>query len=394
MRILGQKLHLWGNAVSATPQYLGGFREFCSGAPSKRALVSYLVGPLLPPPAERDRVMFSNKGIAQEIPRSLNELGYEVDIVQWDDLNWRPSSRYDLFVGHGGVNFENVSHCLSAGTVQIYLSTGIYWKQCNRQEAKRLYDLAERRGYLLAPDQPICHSEEYANRVADGIICLGNINAAKTYKDFAPVSSIRNAVYPIAWRGLSKKAHERGRTHYLFFNGGGNVHKGLDLLLEAFSGTDLHLHVCQHISPQFAAAYGKELNEPNIHVYGHISMRSVQFETLAATCNWAISATCAEGQPGSILECMGYGMIPILPDAANIDLNDFGIRLEDCSVETIRTTLLAASQMPPEECKRRAQQAAAVIAADYTVEGFRSSFKSAVNEVAQLTHSDSRYLMQ
>lgn len=196
---------------AADLRFLAGFKEFCVGNPSHKALVSYLVDPLLPPPEQRDRTMFSNRGIAQQIPQALNELGYVVDIVQWDDLTWQPAHQYDLFVGHGGMNYERISHKLIPDTVRIYFSTGIYWKEWNIREAQRLYDLTVRRGHLLQPDRCIRHSEEYANRVADGIICLGNQEAVKTYRNFPLVIGINNGVYPVTWTGWKDKDYAHGR---------------------------------------------------------------------------------------------------------------------------------------------------------------------------------------
>jgi len=369
-------------AQTVRPRFLAGFSEYCVAPPSLKALVSYLVDPLVPPPDQRDRTVFSNWGIAQQIPQALNELGYEVDIVQWDCTDWTPSDSYDLFIGHGGINFEQLSRQLSTDTVRIYFSTGIYWKEFNVREARRLYDLAVRRGYLLQPDRFIRHSEEFANRVADGIICLGNQEAVKTYSQFPLVVGINNGVYPVTWEGFKDKDYQEGRQHFLFFSGGGNIHKGLDLLLEAFAGTELHLHVCQNIEPAFAEVYRYELTQcRNIHVYNEVPMRSHSFEALATRCNWVISATCAEGQPGATLECMGYGLIPILPTSANIDIEKFGLLLPDCNVDAIRATVLRAARMPVHECRERSLLARGTISQEYSPECFKRNFKDAVRQI-------------
>lgn len=364
------------------PQAILDFNEFCAGSPAKRALLSYLVSPLLPPRDKRDRTVFSNLGIAQQIPQALNELGYTVDIIQFDSKGWKLSKRYDLFIGHGGVNFEDLLCQLPKESVRIYFSTGIYWKEMNIREARRLFDLALRRGYLLLPDRTIRHSEERATRDSDGIICLGNTGATDSYRDFPLVIGINNAAYPVTWSDWKTKDFAKGRQHFLFFSGGGNVHKGLDLIVEAFVGTDLHLHICQRISEDFASAYSRELREyPHIHVYGPVIMRSPQFESLAQLCNWVISATCAEGQPGAIIECMGHGLIPVLPESANIDLDDFGIRLQECTIGHIRETALETAQMSISECKKRSQLTLDTVRLAYTPERFNRSLKAAVQRI-------------
>jgi hypothetical protein len=368
--------------IDQTKQVVLGFDEFCQAKTSKKALVSYLVSPLLPLNHYRNRAMFSNAGIAKCIPQALNELGYVVDIISYDNVKWRPAENYDLFIGHGGINFESISRQLPDKTIQIYFSTGIYWKESNIREARRIYDLALRRGYLIAPDRVIQNSEEFANQAADGIICLGNQEAVRTYKQFPCVIGINNASYPVTRLKSQTKDYEQGRKHFLFFSGGGNVHKGLDLLLEAFAGTDLHLHICQKIDPQFAKVYDYELRKcPNIHSFGFIPMRSAQFISLVNLCNWTILASCAEGQPGATIECMAYGLIPILPVSANIDLEDFGFQFPDSSIDAIRSIIYQASEIPVDDCKKRSSLSIKISETEYTAERFKQNFKSAVQEI-------------
>jgi glycosyltransferase involved in cell wall biosynthesis len=375
-------------AQLAKRRVITNYGEFCTLPCARRALLSYLVLPLLPPPALRDHVMFSNHGIAQEIPRALNELGFAVDIINHDNTSWLPTRDYDLFLGHAGINFERISRRLAEAVPRIYFSTGTYWRELNVQEARRLYELALRRGYLLPPDRFVRYDEEYANCSADGIICLGNQEAARAYAQFRKVMAISNAIYPVDWGGFGGKDFSEGRKHFLFFSGRGSIHKGLDRLLEAFVGLDAHLYVCQHVEPDFIRIYRRELAEtPNIHLLGFVKMRSPQFEQLAARCNWVILPTCAEGQPGSVIECMGYGLIPILPDAANIDLEDWGVRLADVDVGTIRSVAEQVTKIPAEECQRRAERVLAAARDIYSVEKFRANFKAAVSTILAMHES-------
>jgi hypothetical protein len=128
----------------------------------------------------RDRVKFSNRGIAQEIPRVLNELGYSVDIVNFDNRSWLPDRQYDLFIGHGGINFELISRCLPKRTFRIYFSTGIFWRELNTRVQRRAADLVSRMGIVLSSYRTVEHEEDYAVRNSDGIICLGNSRAVET----------------------------------------------------------------------------------------------------------------------------------------------------------------------------------------------------------------------
>jgi hypothetical protein len=371
-----------------TKQVIFGFDEFLSrpvegidtGA-EKKALVSYLVHDLAPPPNKRDTCNFSNAGIAQYIPRALNELGYSVDIVNFNNQQFTPQKNYDLFIGHGGINFESIEKRLDPRCVKIYFSTGVYWEEWNRVEGERRIALQTRKGVLLPSDRSIVRDEEYANMHADGIICLGNDHAKQTYHKFPRVININNAVYPDGY-SLSSKDFEKGRNHFLFFNGPGNIHKGLDLLLDAFTQIPQHLYVRQTIEPAFFKLYKKEVTEyPNFHLVPFLKKPSREFFSLMNTSNFVISPTCAEGQPGSIIECMAHGLMPILSKEANIDTKDFGILLQENSIDEILRVVREVSQKSPEWYQAHAALTMKEVQNFYSPEYFLESMKNAVRTI-------------
>ena len=374
-----------------TRQVILNFNEFLQNPglnnvvnPEKMALVSYLVEPLLPSQGKRDTSTFSNAGIAQYIPRALNELGYTVDIINYDNKRFVPNKKYDLFIGHGGINFETIVKKLDDACITIYFSTGTYWKEWNRVEKERLDALQKRRGVTLPADRQIEQDEEYANVNSDGIICLGNDHAKKTYDKYSHVINVNNAVYSDTYIP-SNKNFNTSRNNFLFFNGRGNVHKGLDLLLEAFTTqTEQHLYVRQNIESDFFKAYEKELTEySNIHIVPYLEKPSKEFFSLMDTCNFVISPTCAEGQPGSIIECMAHGLIPILSKEANIDTKDFGITLTENSVNEIIQTIKIVSEKPTEWHKSMSNLTINEIQNNYLPEHFLKNMNTAIHEIVK-----------
>ena len=139
--------------------------------------------------------------------KGLNELGYIVDVIEYTDTKFILDRNYELFIGHGGHNFEHIASRLSNDTTKIYFSTGIYWKEFNRREAERFRDLEKRRGVLLSYDRWITRSEEYANRSVDAIICLGNEYARHSYSQFPLVLNVNNASYPDNHRSFPQRLY-------------------------------------------------------------------------------------------------------------------------------------------------------------------------------------------
>jgi glycosyltransferase involved in cell wall biosynthesis len=359
------------------------YREYCAGRPYRRALVSYIVHPLLLPARFRQRVIFSPFGIAQEIPRALNEMGYSVDIINYDNTHWRPHRKYDLFIGHGAANFEQLAATLGPDTKKTYFASGLHCKIWKLLQAERAREFMERTGHVLRQDSTITFDEELAYRLATGIIYLGNLNAGASYAGLPNIHGINNSFYPVTWDGWKTKDYGAGRMEFLFFQGHGNIHKGLDRVIEAFAATPhLHLHVCQDVQPAFRRAYEGILSRAdNIHLYGFIRQRSDKFYELARRCNWILSATCAEGQPGSVIEMMAHGLIPIVPEAANINLDWWGVPLANCAPQRIAGTCLMASEIAAAECHAMSNAVIAETRQRYSIEHFRRSFQKAVQTI-------------
>jgi len=356
------------------------FREFCAKPPERRALLSYLVEPLLPPPQFRDRTMFSNRGIAQELPRALNELGFSVDVIDHRNTAFRPHEAYDLFIGHLPINFERIARALDPDTSIVYFATTLEWQESNRRQERRLAEVKQRRGCSLG--SRFCLSHESAKELAEAVICLGK-RTSNSFVGYSNVLLVENAAFPLNWSGWQTKDYRAARSSFLFFSGAGNVLKGLDLVLEAFAGTTLEVYVCTALEPDFARAFKRELTAfPNIHLENWIPARSPRFEELVSTCDWVIFPSCSEGHPGSVIECMAHGLLPIVSDAANLELPRGGIEIERLDAEAVRSAALRASQTDPGEIESAAKCLVDEVRARYSPERFRAAFKDAIRRVA------------
>jgi glycosyltransferase involved in cell wall biosynthesis len=188
---------------------------------------------------------------------------------------------------------------------------------------------------------------------ADAIIAIGpEANAATWRERFAgPIHTFDNAGYgETAFTGM-RKDFDRARRSFLFFASGGQVQKGLDLLLEIFPTLpELHLYVCSSFESErdFCACYRKELYAtPNVHPIGWVQVNGPEFSELTRRCASVILPSCSEGgQPGSVIQCMWAGLIPLVTREAMVETEDFGITLEDDSLDAIRRGVVTIAQQP------------------------------------------------
>lgn len=346
----------------------------------KKALVSYLPSPLLKPYQKRN---FSNAGIARSIPRALNEMGYSVDVIDLHNMKFIPNKKYDLFFGHTGSNFKKTYENLYIDTVVICFSPGDYWEFANKQEEKRFEDLRQRRGVTLPYDRhhkdPEC--EEFSYSVADGIICLGDNSILEPYSKFPLVVTLNNASYYDDHCDKIKKDFEKTRNNFLFFAGGGNVHKGLNLLLEAFSRTDKNLYICTMLDAEFKEEYKTELQRPNIHFMGWVKTRGNKYYEVVDKCSFIIFPSCSEASAGSVVECLNQGLIPIISRETRIDVSDMGIFLEECTVDEITKVVIEVSNKPVSWIKEKSHLARKTALCDYSEEMFIKNMKKNIEKI-------------
>jgi len=351
-------------------------------SPCKKALLTFLTLPFHHTVDDPLYIRFSVYGMSRSIVRALNGLGYIVDVVNWKDSEFLPEKKYDLFLGHAGFNFERIYEKLPKGIPTIYFSAGLYWRYWNQFEEERVRWLEERKGVKLPLDRPSFSNEERPYNLADGIITLGNEYTKQFFTKFPLVIPINNAAYHDDRFERVEKDYYSGRNNFFFFAGPGNLHKGLDLLLDAFVQTDAHLYICQVISEDFYQVYSTELeNYSNIHNIGFIPMRSQQFYELVDNCNFVISASSAEGSQGAIVECMHHGLIPVITPENTIDVGDYGVFLDCSSIDAIVDTIRELSQWSPEKCREMSQRTRSAAMKDFSVDAFERNMKAAVEQI-------------
>lgn len=338
------------------PRVLGYWNNKTSKK-KKRALLSYLSQPVIDELSGHKSIRFSNDGIATAWPKVLNKLGYEVDIINWDDCSFKFTKKYDVIIGHGGINFSMIQSQMNNDPF-IYFSTGSYWKYHNNKEKERFLDFKIRHNVILPMDRYIHKPEESALNNARAIVCLGNEELKNTYRDFNNVYTLPIGSFTSHSLKKSTVNIEMGRKNILFIAGAGNIHKGLDLVIEAISDLpEFTLHIYTFLDSKFTDFYDRILKSKNIIIHNFEPFPCQQFLDTTKICNVAIMPSCSEGSPGSIVESMIQGLVPIVSKEAHLDVDGFGTILQDNTVETIKRTILEISNESTKNLVKRSHLA-------------------------------------
>ncbi len=345
----------------------------------RHALLSYLTEPVVSDLRGEKLVRFSNHGLAVGWAKTLNKLGYIVDIIDWDNKSYSSAKDYDLVIFHGGKNFSNIMPALKNHPKIIHWLTGSYWKFNNSQEDKRLKDFARRHGVTVARDRYIYESEDEVNEAAEAIIVLGDPTMKETYPSkYKKVLTVNNASYPDDHFDTHKKNYGQAKNNFLFFAGSGNIHKGLDLLIDSFKDLDEHLYIVAHTDKDVLRVFKKELERPNIHLFGEVGMRTDPFYEVMNTCAFVILPSCSEGQAGSVIEAMNQGLIPIVSKETRLDTKNYGFTLLKSSIQEIRQTVLQAASMSADEVRALSRRTRRVALKDHSSKSFENQLKKAI----------------
>lgn len=355
-----------------------------AGKPRGNVLLSYVINPFLRSAGEAISDSHTHHWESFQIAQTFLDLGYAVDVISYMNSTFVPQRRYDYFIA-ARTQLERIAHSLNRDCVIVAHLDTAHWITSNSSAYTRLLDLKNRRHTGLKNSVKLIEAN-LAIEHAHLATVLGNDYTIDTYRYAGkpifriPIST--TAVYD--WN--PDKDFEHGRNHYLWFGSSGFVHKGLDLVLEAFTFLpEHHLTVCGPLDEEkeFVAAYHKELYEtPNIHAEGWVDVNGDRFRKIAARCAGLVYPSCAEGGGGSAITCMHAGIVPLLSREASVDIDaECGVLLHDSHVDSLVAAIRAFSGLPASRLQQMARNAWLRARAMHTREHFAMEYRRFVAEV-------------
>lgn len=195
----------------------------------------------------------------------------------------------------------------------------------------------------------------------------------QTYK--INVNGLNNEKFDIK----KKLSSEFDAKRFLWFGSLGLLHKGLDILIDAFSiASDLTLDV-----------YGVNTNElkaikeipSNVNICGRVAVLGEDFLKVAYEHTFVISASCSEGMNSGIATCMLHGIIPIVTPETGFDSFESILELESYNVEYIAEKLYRISNLSDQKLKEMSFNIFDFAHKNYTLDHFDKSINSIVQQI-------------
>lgn len=373
-------------AVRAVMRGLRNFRTVSLRAaqPSQgNVLISYLIDHFLVDPAKVPVThpihWHTNSWESWQMAQTFLDLGYNVDVICWMNRMFIPTAEYSVFIDVRH-NMERLTPFLDPACLKIQHLDCAHLSFLNAAESRRLLELQQRRGFTLLPRR--LEPPNLGIEHADCATILGNRFTAGTY------AYSGKTLYPLPLPSAARFAwpEEKDWTacsrNYIWLGSGGLVHKGLDLVLEAFAGMpDFHLFVCGPVNrePDFERAFHRELYETaNITTLGWVDTGSEEFRQLTLRCAGLVYPSCSEGQCGGVITAMHAGLIPVVSVESGVDVDEFGMLLPSSSVATIQAAALSLASLKPAVLESMARGAWETARSRYTRENYQKEYRSLV----------------
>lgn len=348
-------------------------------------LISYALWSLVPDAEHLDQAHTQHWEV-QQIVKTFLDLGYDVDVIHFTNMTFKPKKHYQVFFGVMW-DFERVARRLKLPCIKIYHATYAHWLDNNHHNYVRNLELKRRRGFSLLPWKLVQPSHSPEN--ADFITVLGNEYTMKTYEHCrkpmfrVPIPTSQTFDWP------QTKNFGAVRQKFVWFGSTGLVHKGLDVVLEAFANLpSFQLTVCGDVDcdSEFRKHFHKELYETsNIVTRGWVDVASKEFVDLANEHVAVLLPSCSEGGGGGVIVCMHAGMIPIVSYEASVDVSDdYGIVLKEISVEEIQRVVQEIAELPEDTLIRMSRMAWQHVRSHHSRENFSMTFKAAVEQMLQV----------
>lgn len=311
----------------------------------KTALLSYSIFPFINKSRSKIHPNFIE---VHELNRVLNLKKYNVDVYNntYDrKINY---NKYDLIIGEGlPISRFFKSNC-TKNIKTIYYATGSHPSFQNQASFNTLVQFYQKSHNWLEKSSRIVDQEwAIGASLSDYCIIIGNNETKKTYMPFHENERLFT-IYPPYYNSFDNINVElKDKNSYLWFGSYGLIHKGLDIVIEAFLlRKDLTLYICGYLEreKEVLEFYKQRINQSkNIVIVGFISIDSRKFCELMQICSFTVLTSVAEGMSTAVITVMGNGgLIPIVTRETGIDVN-MGICVESNSVNSLLTALEISS---------------------------------------------------
>lgn len=318
----------------------------------------------------------------------LSKLGYCIDVYYCgSDKIGIPESmyanKYDIILGFG---IQYIQLCqVNPNAIKIlFITENAPWVVREKYD-RRLTYFHERHPNIILQDSP--RTDFYTNEMFEisdcGIAVTGSHNLSCIQERLPNVYRLDvNGLFNKSFNVSASKNHSITKSHFVWFGSRGFVHKGLDVLIDAFAELpQLSLDVYGIDQSEYT---GIEMSE-NVSICGCVNVMDDEFINSVVNKNtFVVSLSCSEGMQTGITTCMMHGLIPIVTKECGVDDHDDILYFDNFDLESVKATLLSASMISTEQIREKEIRIHKKSIVDFSIESFAANFEKCFIQSHQL----------
>ena len=322
-----------------------------------------------------------------EMMQLLQAQGYNVHVAdctqQLPVINWQ---QYLLVFDER----NNIYGSLEvAGQKKIHYATGCHWLVQNLGELQRIQAFRKRYQIVIPPIRQV--SPLLAEATANWVTYFGGPFQQQSFSNPQKTLALFQSCTFIPQPAL--KDITKSSKHFLWLGSAGMLHKGLDVVLEAFKDLPQHhVHICTQMEaePLFYKWFITHFSgSENIHYHGWLNVPDAPFQAIANACIGTVCVSVSEGGAGATVQAMQFGCIPVandvVDDATFLKPANTGIRLGGKTPEALKAALIDALKfldgLSEKELQQMSKQSAEYAASHHSRAAYTQSFKNVLQQL-------------
>lgn len=308
---------------------------------------------------------------------AFNELGYNVYLHDFTIDAKLPNINPEIVIGLEP-NFNRACRKWSHAK-KIYFATGAYYKHANEQIVTMTDYINQKYGGNI--EYKRMTKDHDACELADVIMQIGSSYTVATYPE-----KLADKIMLIDQSSQGRIIEDKeyaSENEYFFMGSGGNILKGVSLLLEYFSKhPQLKLNIVGPIEDDFMQAMSSLITD-NITLHGFVNMKSDKMYEIASRCNFMIYPSGTEGGcPGAVINGMKMGLVPIVtPWAAFDGLEDCGFIMKEWTTSSLAKGIEWSLALSKDDIISKSNSARSISSEKFTLPRFKFQFKAEIEEI-------------
>ncbi len=353
---------------------------------SKVALVSYLSSPF----SKNNKSSHTNYFECKYAAKALSDLGYNVDVVDYDHHEKISFKNYDVLYGFGN-QFEQSFYDLGFKGKRVLYSPGCNTVYSNLMSCIRLKEFAANSGELnpklIRATNDAWPLQKY---LSDAIICQGNDFVLNSYKDaYKDTNYYQINCFPLNCNQIVdvyKKDLSTAKYNLLWFGSQGCVHKGLDIalkLVEKYPNLKLYIRGLNlKYEHAILERFSHLLDNNQVDVKQYVDINSSEFIKLMQNCGAVIFPSASEGGAAALLTVMSNGgLIPIITKGCGLDIEHLGFIANEATTASVEQQLNDYLKKTADELQELSQKIMLEINTTYSSENYQKNIKTILKEI-------------